>query len=130
MALNYPKLAATADRLIAQNGKMVTFYRQSQTPADVTKPWRGAGANNDADTLGPVKAVVIPNDELDDKEAMRRGDATGYVAASTFLLGTTPEDMVQIDRMVDNEGYTWHVHGVKIIAPGPIRILYECVLEH
>lgn len=130
MALNYARLQQVAVKLIADNGRLVTFFRQSKTPANPSQPWRGSGANNDVDTIPDVSAVVIPNDEIDDKEAMRRGDATAFVAASTFVLGQTPEDMVGIDRMVDGDGYTWHVHGVKLINPGGVRILYECVLEH
>ena len=131
MALDYVALAALADSLIKANGKAVTFYMQSQTPLDATKPWRGAGANNNALTV-PCVAVVIPNDEIDDKEAMRRGDATAYVAASTFGTGVpfTVADLVLIDTMIDNEGYTWHVHRVNIINPGAIRVLYEAILEH
>lgn len=131
MALDYVKLAGVADRLISANGKAVTFYQQSQTPNDVTKPWRGAGAGVNAKTINAF-AVVIPNDEIDDKEAMRRGVATAYIAASTFGDGNpfTVEDLVLIDTMVDNEGYSWHVHGVKIINPGATRVLYTAELEH
>jgi hypothetical protein len=131
MALNYPKLAATADRLISQNGKQVTFKQQTQTPADNAKPWRGGGAGNEALTIVAF-AVVIPNDEIDDKEAMRRGDATAYIAASTFGNGNpfAAADLVLIDTMIDDEGYTWHVHGVKIINPGSLRVLYTAELEH
>lgn len=131
MAIDYVKMAAIADALISANGKPVTFKRQSQTPADATKPWRGAGAHVEDLTVNAI-AVVIPNDEIDDKEAMRRGDATAYIAASTFGTGNpfTAADLVSIDSMVDNEGYTWHVHGVKIINPGAIRVLYTAELEH
>lgn len=131
MALDYVKLAAVADKLISENGKPVTFKRQSATPADPTKPWRGAGAHVD-DLVITAFAVVIPNDEIDDKEAMRRGDATAYIAASTFGAGNpfAPDDLVTIDSMLDNEGYTWHVHGVKIINPGATRVLYTAELEH
>ncbi len=131
MALNYSRLAATADRLIKANGKNVTFKRQSQTPADSNKPWRGAGAHQEDLTIACV-AVVVPNDEIDDKEAMRRGDSTAYIAASTFGNGDpfSAADLVTIDTMVDDEGYTWHVHGVKIINPGSMRVLYTAELEH
>ncbi len=131
MALDYPKLAAVADRLISQNGKSCTFKRQSNTPADSSKPWRGAGANV-SDLTITAFAVVIPNDEIDDKEAMRRGDATAYVAPSTFGNGDpfTAADLVMIDTMVDNEGYTWRVRGVKIINPGALRVLYTAELSH
>lgn len=131
MALNYPQLAAMADRLIRENGKPVTFKQQTQTPADNTRPWRGGGTGNNSLVISCV-AAVIPNEQMDDKEAMRRGDATAYVAASTFGNGNpfTPADLVAIDTMVDNESYTWRVSKVDIINPGSIRVLYVATLMH
>lgn len=131
MAIDYAHMADVADKLIAANGKAVTFTRQNRTPADSAKPWRGAGTGNNDLTI-PAFAVVIPNDEEDDKQAMRRGDATAYIAASTFGGGNpfTQDDLVAIDSMVDDEGYTWHVTKVAIINPGSIRVLYTAELEH
>jgi len=135
MAINYPKMAAIADKLIKANGKLVTLKRQSHTPADSSKPWRGSGGptvtTDDGDSMTAM-AVIIPNDEMDDKEAMRRGVATAYLAPSTLLDGSPPalEDLVTFNTLDDNEGYHWHIHGVKIINPGAIRVLYEAELEH
>lgn len=131
MALNYAKLAATAQRLIDTNGQAVTFYHVSHEPTDPAKPWRGAGSETTDEEISAI-GVVVPNDEIDDKEGQRRGDAIAYVASLKFGLDVdpTPEDMVKIDRMVDSDGYTWHVHGVHILNPGGVRILYECILEH
>lgn len=131
MAIDYVAMAAFADQIISENGKEVTFKQQSQAPADGAKPWRGSGAHVEAKTI-PAFAVVVPNDEKDDKQAMRRGDATAYIAASTFGNGDpfTAADLVLIDTMIDNEGYTWHVHGVDIINPGSLRVLYTATLEH
>lgn len=126
MAINYARLQKIADKLIADNGQDVTFFHVSHTPANPSQPWRGAGAET-TDSQVPARAVIIPNDEIDDKEAMRRGDATAFVASDAF---GSINDMVGFDRMIDAEGYTWHVHGVKLINPGGVRVLYECVLEH
>lgn len=135
MALDYVKLAAIADALIKANGKLVTLKSQSHIPADNTKPWRGSGGptvtTGDGHSIDAM-AVIIPNDELDDKEAMRRGDAVAYIAPSTLVDGSPPTmaDLVAFNTLDDNEGYHWHIHGVKIINPGAIRVLYEAILEH
>lgn len=131
MALNYASMQEMASRMIAQNGKLLTIKRHSNTPADPMQPWRGAGANTFSTTI-TCFGVVIPNDELDDKQDMPRGDATAYISATSFSTGTPPtlQDMVQFTTLIDNEGYSWHIHGTKIINPGPVRVLYELVLEH
>lgn len=132
MALNYASLQAAAVRMIEKNGKSLTLTRHQQTPTNPSKPWLGSGAASVSSTINCI-GVIIPNDQLDDKEDMPRGDAVCYIAANSFETGTPPSqaDMVKYSTLVDNvEGYSWHIHGVKLINPGPVRILYELVLEH
>jgi hypothetical protein len=131
MALNYASLQAAASRMIEQNGKLLTLKQHQATPTNPMKPWRGSGASSFAQTI-TCYGVIIPNDELDDKQSMRRGDATCYISATSFSTGTPPtlQDMVQFSFLIDDEGYSWHIHGVKITNPGPVRVLYELQLEH
>src|SRR5258708_4248254 len=114
MAINYTTIRALAVKLIAANGKPLTFFKAGTTLTDAAKPWKGVTG---ADTQKTVIGVVIPLDQMDDHEAMRRGDAIAYVAAKEF--GDT-NDPIEFDRMTDPDGYTWEVHGIKLIAPGPV----------
>jgi hypothetical protein len=128
--MDYNQLAATAARLIAKFGQHVTFERNSRSSGNPSQPWRGPGAITPL-TL-PLIAAVIPNDQLDDPEAMRRGDATAYVAAggSNPILFTDGSKLSDADNMTDVEGVIWHVHGAEIINPGGIRVFYQCTLAH
>lgn len=128
---NYASMQAAATRLIEKYGKTLTIKQHQNTPTNPSQPWRGSGANTYAQTI-TCFGVIIPNDQIDDKEDMPRGDATCYVSATSFSSGTPPtlQDMVQFTTLVDNEGYNWHIHGTKIINPGTVRVLYELILEH
>lgn len=135
MAINYPKLAAVAQTLIDTNGAPVTFIRYSRDPANVLQPWRGPSTS--PSTAHPevsitVTAVVIPNEEKDDADAMRRGDATAYIAAQDFVTQSpfAIAMMEGFDAMTDSDGYTWRVRDVSTINPGGLRVLYTATLEH
>lgn len=124
MALNYPHLALVAQKLIDKNGQPVVFTRLGRDPANVNKPWRGP--NTGENVVVNCIAVIIPNDEVDDKEAMKRGDATAYVAALDFGVNL----LEGFDEVVDSDNRTWRVLNVDIIKPGPVRVLYTAQLNH
>jgi hypothetical protein len=129
MAINYAKMRDLAKKLIDQNGQSVTFFQKGGTLSDPTKPWKGTSA---PDRQITVIAVIIPNKELDDPQEMRRGKAMAYVAQEDFGDGSPfAEAAVEgFDRMVDADGIEWDVHGLNIINPGGIRVMYEIILEH
>ena len=125
MAIDYNHMRDVAQRLIDANGQPLKFFSVSSTLNDPTKPWKGASTTVSDKTV-TVIGVVIPNEEIDDAQSMRRGKATAYIAAEDF----DPSDMVLFDRMTDNDGYTWDIHSVNIVNPGGIRVIYEIGLEH
>ena len=125
MAVDYAKLAATATRLISENGRTVTFKRVSRTVADPSKPWKGT--NPSADVLVPVKAVLVPytEEEMPD-EQMRRGAMKCFVAASAFGTANDHSDM---EFLTDPETGVWRVLEVKTVFPGEVKVLYEVALR-
>lgn len=132
MSINYTKMAAIAERLIDTNGQTVSFLRNSRSSADSAKPWRAPETSGgDPPVTVTAQAVVIPNIEMDDKDAVRRGDATAYIAAGASsgdpFLGVEFETF---DEMTDADGRTWHVNKIDVINPGAIRVLYVAELKH
>ena len=92
MALNYASLAATALKLIGENGKNVTIRKSEPAVAvDALKPWRTDTANTFAVV---VKAVEHPYTqyEVDDK-VITKGDTRLYVAADAFELAAAAQDV-------------------------------------
>lgn len=136
MAIDYVKMRALAERLIAENGADCTFVRNSRTPVDTSKPWR-APITDPSDPDDPpvsvvARAVVVPTNEDDDDDAMRRGDAVAYVAADTFGAGMpfVEAAMDGFDFMTDAFNLVWRVAKVQTIAPGPLRVVYQIILLH
>lgn len=92
MAVNYVSLAATAKRLISENGKNVIFTRVvPETPVDMAKPWRAGTPNSFQLT---VRAVEYPYTvtEVDDK-VIKRGDTRLYVAADAVEIAALTQDV-------------------------------------
>lgn len=136
MAINYAAMAAMAVRLIAANGQPVTFNRIGRTPGNVSQPWRAPSTDpasaNPPETISGIMAAVVPDEEDDDAEGMKRGKATAYVAASTLGEGSpfVQMAMVGFDTMVDFYGTTWRVCKVDRVAPGTTQVCYIIYLEH
>lgn len=120
--VDYASLAATAERLIDENGRDVTLVKRSETPADVSKPWRGTLAD---DTTLVVKAAIVPF-EAEDQEGdlVRREDKQAFVAANV----TSPNEIENFDE-VDDGADTYKIVSADVIEPGDTRVLYVLQLR-
>lgn len=131
--IDYDDLADVAECLIEANGQTVSITRLSRQPADANKPWRGPVTSGPTgpETITTI-GVILPNEEKDDKEAMKRGDATAFIAALTFEDGSplVQKDLEEFDTLTDLDGRIWRVLNVDIINPGGIRVYYEVQLNH
>ena len=58
MAIDYVAAAATATRVISENGRLITLQKPSVTPADPAKPW-GARTTTAAETVPNVRGVFL-----------------------------------------------------------------------
>lgn len=118
MAINYPRIALVAQRLIDQNGRSLTITLRGRTPSDPTKPWNGP-ADASSKTI-VVTGVVVPDSQTDPKgDLVRQGKRVAYIAA----LDTDPALVEEYDMLHDGAD-TWKIVSVDILAPGPIRLLY------
>jgi hypothetical protein len=126
MAFDYAGLAITAQQLIADAGREVTFTRKSRAAADVNKPWRGPSPAA-AESFTAIPAAIVPMEFKDEEtDVIRRvAMATLYVAALSFP-GTL--DVKELDTVVDGV-WTWRIVAVQPIMPGTINVIYEMLLE-
>lgn len=125
MAVNYGSLAATAERLIRENGRDITFIRKSRTPMNPAKPWdgrAGAATPDPEDSRVTVKGVMWPytEDEMRD-ENTRRASNRALVSAVAFGAGKTHEDMEYVEDGVTGK---WRVVKVEALQPGDTNILF------
>jgi hypothetical protein len=129
---DYSRAKEVADRLIARFGRPITLKQWSRTPADPTRPWRGA-----APTVGDPPAenrltlslhgVFVPPNQVRIFGLSALGDSTEYVDLMTFseqIIITYPGDNDVRSYMVVNDGVQdYGVTAVQILKPGPEQIL-------
>lgn len=130
MSTDYTELATLAQGLINENGRLVTFNRHKQTPADATKPWRG-----------PDSPTTVP-DATDDVQAVFVGVSGGPAYGLGFisedllkraeeccLVGPTADfDLATADEVVDDTQH-WKVEFVAVLKPADVVLLYAVGLK-
>jgi hypothetical protein len=134
LAIDYVKLAATAQRLIEANGRTVTITLEasSQAVIDPTKPWRGNSRTALPADGGPV--VLTPNaviSKYTDKNApfdtVKRGKKFALIAQNSVLdIDNNPIDLRPFSLLLDSFDNTlYQITEVDTVAPGPIVIMYR-----
>lgn len=115
----------TADELIAENGKPVTFYREKKdVPTDDNMPWRPDGVLPDPPTKYNLTAVVIPYAEkFIDGTVVLRGDLNCLLASKGLDYEPRSGDYAQIG----SKKFT--VIKAEVLEPGVDRILYDIQLR-
>lgn len=119
MSINYTKLAATALRLIRDNGRNVQFRKFSRVAQDSNKPWRSdnpSAVSDDTQFEVTVKAVVTPYTQFEiDGTLIRNGDKRAYVAASAWEAACAALDVAATNILTlvgqPNDGETVTVNG-------------------
>ncbi len=123
MAVDYAKLALTAQRLIEGNGRSVTFIKVSETPIDPNEPWRG---NTSAETTAVANAVLSSYDKEDiDGDLIRAGDQRAVVAE----LSVPGQDIEDFELLRDDENQEWKIINVTKVRPGPTTLVFVAQLR-
>lgn len=117
------KLIATAQRLIKDNGRPVTFIRHDETLADTAKPWEGPTdaraapsetKNLDAVFVQPASAVRLGM-TTEQSDLIMQSEQIMIVAPGTV-------DLLRFQEVLDG-GVYWKITMVEILRPGPTTIL-------
>ena len=124
MAINYEKIAKTAERLILESGRSITLVRPSETPIDATKPWNGSQSSEETLTLPGVQ--LLPN-------AVRvfglsaLGDATelrGLLELNerVYIVFQGTADISTFNFVRDG-GIDYQIQGTQELKPGDVILL-------
>lgn len=117
---DHQKFVDLALRLIAKNGRDVSFEVLSSTPVDATKPWRGTGTA--PTTIGPVKAVFVPfrgfefGSVFTDSELFKEVEEICLVAAGQGNLETA--------HLLSDGGKKYKIEWAQRLRPGDQTVLY------
>lgn len=114
MAKNWAPLAATALRLVQNNGRSMTV-RESTSNTDATRPWEAILASVDTAVTGvesQFKASQVDGDTI------RSGD-TRFIIDGLSLTTEPKAGWLIIDG-----GIQWRVVSAKRVKPGDTDLLY------
>ena len=116
---------ATAQRLITENGRLVTLVSLDDTPAVAAQPWKGAAdprATPDA-TL-PVRAVFVPPSSasalglrIDTNDLVKRAEQIAIVSPGGAV------DTEIYDEIADSDGSRWKIVFSENLKPAELLVL-------
>ena len=125
--VDYVSFRLLAERLIEANGRELSLVRRDQdNPIDPAKPWRGS---TEAGTITVVvKGVFIEFEKEDfDGTLVRRGDKRVLIAdkSVTDEGGNAANLKIEDYDHILDAGVRWKIMKAELIAPGPIRIMFD-----
>ena len=116
-------LIATAQRLITENGRPVTFIRQDQTLSDAAQPWLGpADPRATPDATLVVDAVFV-----EPSAAVKLGISTEQSdlimnSEQIMILAAGGTDLLQFQEVLD-AGVYWKITTIETLKPGATIVL-------
>lgn len=125
--VDYEALAATARALVEANGRQVTLRKLATTPADASKPWRGATnpASPAAASATPYGVAVPPSSatslgmSTQDNDLVKRSEQIFII---TPVDGETA-DYSDMTELVDGSE-PYRIIGVEKLRPANTTLLY------
>jgi hypothetical protein len=122
--VDYVRLAATASRLVAANGRALSFIRLEETPTDTAKPWRGADTPRaQADSVVLGSGVAVPPSSLQSL-GLSVSDDHFLKRAEQILIAVADEDIENYDEVIDEGSTVWKITGVEKLRPAETTILF------
>ena len=130
MALNYTRLAATAERLIEENGRILSLIKGGEVVANPCKPYGPDAVTGDL-SYDVIGVIVMFENEAFDGTLIMRGDKRALVAHNSVVeeaTGTQSVVIEKFDRLLDGLE-DWKIIDVTSWQPGDTRIFYDLQLR-
>lgn len=122
--VDYVKLAATAERLVRENGRPISFVRKAGGPIDPSRPWKGSVDSEETLELSGV--FVTPNQvRIFGLSAL--GEGTEFIDMVSFseqIIITCPgENDLRLYQTVRDGTINWNVTAYQFLRPATLNIL-------
>ena len=115
-------LLATAQRLITENGRSVTFVDHSEVLSNTSKPWLGPTSARTPPKATLVIDAVFVEPALASKFGVEFETEDLIKNAKQIMMVSTTTDLSIFEEVIDGEIY-WKIIGLEILKPGKIAIL-------
>lgn len=123
--VDFVRLAQTADRLIRNNGRSITFVKLNETPADDNRPWKGPATGGE--TTLALNGVFVPPNTVRQFGLTALGEGTEFKDLVTFsqqiiIVAQGERDLREFTSVID--GTTrWGIIGLQVLRPAEITML-------
>lgn len=132
--MDFEKLAATTNRLIAANGRLINIIRVQRGTDNPLKPWRGDptprlqedGEDEEVEIVASVRASFIEPSSLvrfgfksEELDGTRRVEQVALISAVS--LGEN--DLTYYDEIMDGT-IRYKIELIRRIAPADVALLY------
>lgn len=122
--VDYVALAATAQRLIQENGRSISLISFNATAADANKPWRGATDPR----VSPSASLTLYGCFVEPSSAIRLGMSTetsDLLKRSTqIVMVASTADLSSYNEIIDSDTTRWKIEGMEKLKPGETTLLY------
>jgi hypothetical protein len=126
---NYVKLLATANRLIAKNGRDVVLKRFPRVPVDNTKPWRGPieATEEFPDVTLSIRGVFVPPNTVREfgLTSLGEGSLMEDMIKTSHQIVIIPGQSTDIRdfNILTDRDQDWGIKAMQVLRPGDIALL-------
>jgi len=121
--VDFTPLIATAQRLIKENGRSVTFIRQDENLADANKPWKGPTDARDTPAATSVQdAVFVPPSSASQLGIENEQSDLILNAEQIMIVSPGTVDLTIFQEVLD-AGIYWKIKNIEILQPGLDTVL-------
>lgn len=116
-------IIATAQRLITENGRSVTFIRHDETLADADMPWLGpTDARTAPDATSVHDAVFVEPDSASQLGLAHIQSDLIMNAEQILIVAQGSVDLSQFQEVLDESVY-WKITDIQTLRPGSTTVL-------
>src|ERR1700741_2601241 len=121
---NYPRLLKTAQRIISDAGRTVTFVQLSVVDDNPAAPWRGTAAPRTVPTATLVKKAVFvePDSNQRNGEMMVTDDLLKRIEKICIVAGS--DNLDGFNEIIDSDNTRWKIEFTHKLQPGDIIMCY------
>ena len=122
---DYSRLAQTAERLIRNSGRSITFVRLGETPSDSSAPWKGPASGGEISL--PLIGTFVPPNTVRQFGLTALGEGTEFndlvTRSEQIIITAQGENDLRLFTEVVDRNERWGIIGLQVLRPGDTTLL-------